>query len=239
LCLLTCLDSLFISNTESITGVPSDANRPLFMDFSLQDSTFLQAYLGDVERIPSNCSAGDVILINVSLSDSLFLSAKFPSPPFSLCFFLSHTHSLSLFPFFLSRSLSLSPSFSFFPFSFLVPFISHCITLSVYFSFSLSLSESLSLSFSLPPQTSPPLPHPFSLSLFHFLSFSLSLSLALSLFFFLVFSLSLSLSLSLFIRDDVKLALFVRARDRRSRGRRFDSGKNSKNRELRNLNLST
>ena len=36
-----------------------------------------------------------------------------------------------------------------------------------------------------------------------------------------------------FIRDDVKLAQLVRAQDcRSSRGRRFDSGKNSTNREL-------
>ena len=35
-----------------------------------------------------------------------------------------------------------------------------------------------------------------------------------------------------FIWDDVKLAQVVRARDCQSRGRRFDSGKNSKNREL-------
>ena len=34
------------------------------------------------------------------------------------------------------------------------------------------------------------------------------------------------------IRDDVKLAQLVRARDCQSRGRRFDSGKNSKTREL-------
>ena len=34
------------------------------------------------------------------------------------------------------------------------------------------------------------------------------------------------------IRDDVKLAQLVRARDCQSRGRRFVSGKNSKNREL-------
>ena len=36
----------------------------------------------------------------------------------------------------------------------------------------------------------------------------------------------------LVIRDDVKLAQLVRARDCQSRGRRFDSGKNSKNWEL-------
>ena len=36
-----------------------------------------------------------------------------------------------------------------------------------------------------------------------------------------------------FIRDDVKLAQLVRARDCQSQGRQFDSGKNSKkNREL-------
>ena len=34
------------------------------------------------------------------------------------------------------------------------------------------------------------------------------------------------------IRDDVKLAQLVRARDCHSQGRRFDSGKNSKNRKL-------
>ena len=34
------------------------------------------------------------------------------------------------------------------------------------------------------------------------------------------------------IRDDVNLAQLVRARECQSRGRRFDSGKNSKNQEL-------
>ena len=37
----------------------------------------------------------------------------------------------------------------------------------------------------------------------------------------------------IYTRDDVKLAQLVRARDCLSRGRRFDSGKNSKNKKLR------
>ena len=38
--------------------------------------------------------------------------------------------------------------------------------------------------------------------------------------------------ISVFIRDDVKIAVWVKAQDCPSRGRRFDSGKNSKHREL-------
>jgi len=37
---------------------------------------------------------------------------------------------------------------------------------------------------------------------------------------------------SLLIRDDVELDQLVKVRDCQSRGRRFDSGKNSKTREL-------